>query len=100
MLRLATVVIVFVLAAMPVGANHCTSYSTSRSDLDVDLIADHYYVVVDCAMIVSPCPGPGPSGPVLMWVYEESNNITGLQRDDGLTGDTCHDLIEADTIVV
>ena len=33
------------------------------------------------------------------WVYEESNGIAGLQRDDEIRDDTCRGLIPGDTVI-
>lgn len=34
-----------------------------------------------------------------LWVYQESNGHPGLQRGDEVYDDTCHGMVEADTIV-
>lgn len=34
-----------------------------------------------------------------MWIYQESNDLAGLQRGDEVHDDTCGGMIEADTIV-
>lgn len=33
------------------------------------------------------------------WIYQESNGIDGLQRGDKVVDDTCHGMIDADTII-
>lgn len=38
-------------------------------------------------------------GPWSIWVYEESNGIAGLQRQDELRDDTCGGAIPGDTIL-
>ncbi len=86
----------FALAlANPVGADHCTTWST---DPDVELdtnptgVGPRYYVDNDPVNL--PCCPFGS-----WWVYEESNGIPGLQRSDEERDDTCHGMIRADTII-
>jgi hypothetical protein len=59
------------------------------------------YYIYDCLLDDSPqggqeCWFPGPWA---VWVYEESNGIAGLQRDDEIRDDTCAGQIPGDTIV-
>ena len=75
--------------ALPAGsAEHCTTYSTSVPELDTTQFGGAYYWDNDVVVGVS------------TWVYEETNNIVGLQRGDEVHDDTCHGMIEADTIIV
>lgn len=37
--------------------------------------------------------------PCTFWIYEETNGVEGLQRDDDVVDDTCHGAVPGDTIV-
>jgi hypothetical protein len=60
-------------------------------------VGDHY--------VYNPCLDSGPGGiacqwwPWMIWIYEESNGMPGLQRGDETWDDTCGGLVEGDTIV-
>jgi len=74
--------------ALPAGlADHCSSYNTSTAEFDA---IPPYYVDNDLCQ---------PGCIYSIWVYEETNGIEGLQRGDEFVDDTCHGLIEADTII-
>ena len=74
--------------AIPAGADHCTEPSTSDPEVD----AGGYYVDYDCPTVDDLC---GYS----IWIYEESNFIPGLQREDTVKDDTCHGMISGDTVI-
>ena len=83
--------------AVPVEADHCTTFSTSAPDHDTTVDADgvpRYYVDIDY------CHVSQNNNECLfsIWLYEETNGIDGLQRGDEVVDDTCGGLIEADTI--
>ena len=69
--------------AMPAGADHCVTYSTSSPEVD----AGGYYVDNDVCQ---------PGCIFSIWIYQESNGISGLQRGDSVVDDTCHGMIESD----
>lgn len=89
-----TVLLLALLAmlAIPVDASNCVP---SRSDPEVDTdplgtgAGPRYYVDND----------PSICCLVTLWVYEESNDIDGLQRDDDVRDDTCRGTIAPDTLV-
>ena len=87
--------ILALLVIQPVDASHCTTYSTTRTDLDKGVIVlgveDFvYFPIVFC---FSECDGPSSVG----YAYWESNGISGLQRGDDIKDDTCHWMIESDS---
>ncbi|HUR68010.1 MAG TPA: hypothetical protein VM370_02105 [Candidatus Thermoplasmatota archaeon] len=55
--------------------------------------------------VYEPCIDPDDAsdcsdwGPWSIWVYEESNGIAGLQREDELRDDTCGGMIDSDTFI-
>ena len=74
-------------------AAHCTTWSTSHAEIDTDPLdtglVPREYVDNDLCQ---------PECIFSIWFYEESNGIPGLQRGDEVKDDTCHGMIEADTI--
>lgn len=91
-MRIVLILSVILALTVSAGADHCTTYSTASPELDLD---------------PSPAPGPrfywdnDPCQPCMWstWVYQESNGIDGLQRGDEVQDDTCHGMIESDTVV-
>ena len=80
--------------ALPAGAEHCTTWSTTTPEIDSDPlglgVAPRFYVDDDlCHMCL-----------FSIWVYQESNGIPGLHRGDEVVDGTCHGLIAADTIIL
>lgn len=76
--------------ALPAVADHCEGYQTSSPEADTGTTAaGRYYVDVDISQF----------DPLALWVYEESNGIDGLQREDEIVDDTCHAGIRGDTII-
>ena len=73
-------------APLPAVAAHCTEWSTSAPEVD---LANEYYVDFDHC---EPCMDT-------FWVYDESNGLPGLQRDDEIWSDTCHGMIAPDTVI-
>lgn len=67
-------------------ADDCGTYSTSAPE--ISLLG--YYEDTDFCQ-----PDCGP----YFWIYEESNGIAGLQRGDEVVDDTCHGMIQPDTIL-
>lgn len=66
-------------------AEHCTTWSTSHPEVSVD----GFYVDNDVCQ---------PECVFSIWLYEEGNGIPGLQRGDEVVDDTCHGMIESDTV--
>lgn len=82
---------VLLLVMLPAEAAHCTTYSTSTTDLDERTI------IVDIGQIFDPgarfyffYDACHPNCLFSFGIYEESNGIPGLQRYDGGADDTCH----------
>lgn len=86
MFKLLIVLAAVLGIAMPIGAEHCTTYTSAQPEVD----AAGYYVDND------PCFGCIFS----IWIYQESNGIPGLQRGDEVYDDTCHGMVSPDTIVM
>ena len=87
------------LLMQPVDAAHCTTYSTSTTDLEytvivVDVVGIVYYPIIYCHEH-NDCEWWWAVGPM----YFESNGIAGLQRGDYIKDDTCHWMIVADSLV-
>ena len=69
-------------------AEHCTTWSTSHPEIDLgDSMG--YYIDNDLCQ---------PECLFSIWIYNESNGIPGLQRGDEVVDDTCHGMIESDTL--
>jgi len=106
----ALTTLVFVSLAMPVGAEECVPV-TENPEVDTDrdapgavdaaqsvegglvLTPGHhqYYVDNDFCQLEN-C---GFS----IWIYEESNGVAGLQRNDQFSGDRTCGLYDGDTII-
>ena len=84
-MRILLGILVAVALAAPVGAEHCTSYTTSWPEVTYDpYYVDHDICQPDCFNAIN--------------VYEETNGIAGLQRGDEMVDDTCHGQILPDTL--
>lgn len=71
------------------GGAHADCYTTAEPEVDTGHTgAGHYYVDVDTAVWIDMWLYPW------VWVYEETNGIQGLQRDDEHRSDVadCHGL--------
>lgn len=80
----------------PVEAHHCATWSTTENveyDTGDHGVGPRFYV--DNSPPPLPCCVFGS-----WWVYEESNGLDGLQREDEVIDDTCHGMIEPDTLVL
>ena len=90
-MRTILILLATVALALPVGAEHCTTYTTSDTEVDTGVAegVPRYYVN----------NGPCHMCIFSIWVYEESNAINGLQRGDEIIDDTCHGMIRSDTII-
>lgn len=99
---------------MPVRAEHCTTWTTSTTSSEMIVVAPGVnfvlgdYLVNDLCQFDEEEPDPDPGdpyhdggGPCLfsVWFYYETNGIPGLQRGDEEHDDTCHGMIESDTIL-
>jgi len=92
----------FAAAMMPMGAlANCvpqTAHPSSCSFMPIGhpcistFVAERYYVVLDVCWLEA-CGGS-------FWIYEETNGIDGLQRNDEFLGDTTCGHFPADTIVL
>jgi hypothetical protein len=72
------------ITAMQGSADGCTS------EAEPSLIVGSYHIFVDCVGC------PFQSG---VAVYQESNGIEGIQREDARVGGTCGGMIEPDALV-
>lgn len=83
--------LVALAVAMPGGAEHCTTWSTSEPEVDISAVSDVTYIAyVDNDLCQPECI-------FSVWLYCESNGIEGLQRGDEVRDDTCHGMIESDS---
>ncbi|HUR69148.1 MAG TPA: hypothetical protein VM370_07860 [Candidatus Thermoplasmatota archaeon] len=74
------------LGAASASAAGCAP-TTSHPELENDgMYVDNDACTLDCILSI--------------WVYEESNGMPGLQRDDSGRDDTCGGQIEADTNIL
>jgi hypothetical protein len=78
--------------AIPVGADHCATYTTSAPEVDTGTLGDDARYYVDTEF---PCP----QCHVTLWIYQEANGLDGMQRGDEVVDDTCHSMILADEII-
>ena len=76
--------------AIPAGAAHCTAPNTEAPEVDTTAVGGAHYVDNDLCQ---------PECIFSIWIYEESNGISGLQRGDEVVDSTCHGMIESDTII-
>lgn len=85
------------LVLQPVDAAHCTTYSTTVTDLNEGV------VVIEIAgglyIPITVCHAQCTYGWSVGWYYAETNGIPGLQRIDPVKDDTCHWSIEADNLI-
>jgi hypothetical protein len=81
------------LAFGMVGANECTPTTTDPMLTVGSSFATTLYAHEDCF------GNRICSGIFSLWIYEESNDIPGLQRGDEIIDDTCGGVIPADTII-
>lgn len=74
------------------AADHCESWSSTEADAQTCEAGASpcYYVSIDFCQ---------PDCHILVWVYEESNGLEGLQRGDEVVDDTCHEMVRPDTII-
>lgn len=91
--------LLLLVAAVPPGlAEHCESYSTSEPEVTTPSdpttlgVVPTYYHDQDICWSSGTCVSS-------YWIYEESNGLPGLQREDEIVDDTCHGMIPGDTIV-
>lgn len=89
-------IVLTVLVVQPVDAAHCTTWSTSKTDLDETtiILGVENAVYLPVTICRSTCTY-GAVGPL----YFEANGIPGLQRADPRRDDTCHAMIEADSLL-
>lgn len=87
-----------ILCLQPVIADHCTTYSTSVNDFPD---GDHLVIAVegrvDTTYIASDQCQPDCLSHLV--VYQETNDLLGLQRADARVSDICHGLIPSDTLL-
>lgn len=83
-----SIALLIILLVAPAHAQECTP--TTSAAPEVDVAGERYYLIVDPSL----CPGC-PVG-VHVIVYEETNGIAGLQRQDERHDDTCKGLIRPD----
>ena len=82
----------FVLAfVVPVAADHCEGWNGPVPEAQLETPAGLFYVDNDLCQ---------PECAFSVWVYEESNGMPGLQRDDAVVSSTCHGMIAGDRLVV
>lgn len=78
------------VAIIPASAEDCEPSSAfPEVDAGVPGVA-RYYVDMDCWQ-------PSCQDFITIWVYEETNGIEGLQRNDEVVDNTCNGRIPADT---
>lgn len=93
-MRLALALSLAAALAVPASADHCLSWSSTEPHVTVCEVGDCTYV-----LLATMCSDGGACYPISPWIYEESNGIAGLQREDELQDDTCHGMIAGDTII-
>lgn len=119
-MKLVLTIALALAIAFPADAEHCTTWSTSNPEIDTTTAGGFFYVDNDfCnvpevynepgnvsiwfghefARIPTPVTIGGMSCLFSVWYYEESNDIPGLQRGDEVVDDTCHGMIQSDSIL-
>jgi hypothetical protein len=97
-LALVPASVLILLSLQPVLADHCTAYDTSVNDFPE---GDHLVIAVqgsaDTTYIASDqCQ---PDCIFHMVLYQETNDLLGLQRADARVSDICHGLVPSDTLL-
>lgn len=84
----------FVLAIISsASADHCSTWSTwTHGVVEADTPVGTYYVFGDGLDCEAGCFWTP-------WIYQESNDLQGLQRLDPLVDDTCHGMVAPDTLI-
>lgn len=76
------------------GAASGCEPTTASPEVSADIpVAGTFYVDKDC-------PSIGGSECISVWIYQESNGILGLQRNDDVHDNTCGGQIDHDTVVL
>jgi len=101
------------LVAWPVHADGCVVGDSTPGTTqwgphgEVGVFVSGFYIFQDDPTmyeIIAECP-PGHSPDCIRfetpggWIYEESNEIAGLQRDDYMVDDTCGGAVASDALV-
>lgn len=90
------ILLALVALAASTGATGCEP-TTSPTTLDTGIgIGPRYYVAEDPHWLTCGEFGFPECGSI--WIYEETNGIDGLQRDDDIIDDTCGGMIAGDTL--
>lgn len=90
MIRFTLLALATLALFLPAGAEECVP-TTSEPEIDTGETGfGRYYVDNDV------CQFDGCAFSV--WVYQESNGIDGLQRNDEMKDDTCGGMIDSDTL--
>lgn len=94
-MRILTATLALLMLAPLALAEECVPTTTTGA-----IAVGDYYVYDACAdMTGEGTMECGWWGPWVVWIYEESNGIAGLQRADELRDDTCHGEIAGDTVI-
>ena len=92
MIRLLTLGLILILPLASASWYEGCEPVTSIPEIDTGPTpAGHWYVDHDVCQ--PECPNP-------TWVYEESNGIDGLQRNDEMVDDTCGGVIASDRLAL
>lgn len=89
---LAPVLLLVALSA-PAIAQHCTEPGEQEDAISTCVAGLEPCFYVDDDNCEPEC------GHFNVWIYQETNGHPGLQRGDEITDDTCHGMIEADTVI-
>lgn len=90
-MRAALPLAMVIAIAAPAVGDHCGAWATDDPDLMVYALGTVVYVDNDLCQ---------PTCLWSAWVYQESNGMPGMQRDDPMMDLTCHGTIAGDTILV
>lgn len=99
-MRTLLVPFALVLALAGASAEGCTP-TTTRATFTVHAYGGIGYYAYDACLDDSPRAQEECMywGAWAVWIYQESNGIAGLQRDDEMRDDTCGGMIQGDTVI-
>lgn len=100
-MRIVGLSLMLMLALAGARAEHCPNGEIEPDPTSIDPCRQATIVV--CLYVdydLDPAePGCDGSGSLFVTLYMDSNGIPGYQRADECQDDTCHGLIESDTII-
>lgn len=91
MRAISAAILLLVALSAPAIAEHCTGPTAQEDAIStcVGVEPCFYYDNDSCE----------PECVFDLWIYQETNGIAGLQREDVYRDDTCHGMVAGDTVI-